>query len=157
MIVYRKGDVVEAFKNGEIDVLIHGVNCQGKMNSGIAKQIRTEFSEVFDKYEDQCSAYRDDASLTLLGAVQVIQPVNTLGFIINAFTQHKYGYDKTRFCSYDAIDISMRKIAEKPNGKNLRIGMPKIGAGLGGADWKIVEAIINSVFQDREIYVYELE
>jgi hypothetical protein len=34
--------------------------------------------------------------------------------------------------------------------------MPKIGAGLAGGDWEKIEEIINSVFDKRDIFVYEL-
>lgn len=34
--------------------------------------------------------------------------------------------------------------------------MPRIGCGLAGGDWSIVEKILNNVFDDRTIYVYDL-
>lgn len=157
MIIYRKGDVVEAFKNGEIDVLVHGVNCQGKMNSGIAKQIRAEFPRVFDEYEKYCKEHYDDFDLPedLLGDVQYVRNVLPGRSIFNAFTQEGYGYNGFRYCSYDAIDRVMQILST--DGITGKIGMPKIGAGLGGGDWKVIEAIINSRFPDREVYVYTLK
>lgn len=40
-IIYRKGDVLEALRKGEVDIVIHQTNCQGVMGSGIAKQIKS--------------------------------------------------------------------------------------------------------------------
>lgn len=161
MITYVKGDVVAALKNGEIDVLVHGVNCKGKMNSGIAKQIREEFPKVFEEYKFYVYANTpfsyegEDLSADLLGNTQTAR-VDKFKFIVNAFTQDDCGYDGKMFCSYDAINTCMKRIKEDATG-NVKIGMPKIGAGLGGGDWKVIEAIINSVFHDKEVFVYELE
>lgn len=160
MIIYRQGNVVEAFKNGDIDVLVHGVNCQGKMNSGIAKEIRAEFPIVFEKYSKYCKDNKPDHTYMnelsdILGDVQYVRNVRPGGHIFNAFTQEKYGYDGFRFCSYDAIDQVMNILAT--DGIVGNIGMPKIGSGLGGGSWKVIEAIINSAFGDREVFVYELE
>jgi len=38
-----------------------------------------------------------------------------------------------------------------------KIGIPKIGSGLGGGDWDIIENIVNKVFVDTDIYVYILK
>lgn len=155
MIVYRTGDVVEAFKKGEIDVLVQGVNCQGKMNSGIAKQIRKEFPVVFERYEDHVNEV-SDSDYVLLGKVQFIHAGGKGKYVVNAFTQDEYGYAGDKFCSYDAIDIIMKNLNQLID-KTDSVGMPKIGAGLGGGDWKVIEAIINSHFPDRDIFVYALE
>ena len=36
------------------DIIIHQVNCQGAMNSGVAKAIREKWPIVFDKYSKLC-------------------------------------------------------------------------------------------------------
>lgn len=158
-IVYKYGDVVEAFKNGEIDVLVHGVNCQGKMNSGIAKQIRAEFPKAFKHYRESFFQ-SDEPRPDVLGFAQFVK-IEDNKFIVNGFTQDKYGYDKSfRFCSYDAIDqviSQLRNSCLKSSIDGKKIGMPKIGAGLGGGNWKVIEAIISSHFTDRDVYVYTLE
>jgi len=37
-----------------------------------------------------------------------------------------------------------------------KIGLPRIGCGLGGAPWQIVQRIINDVFDDVDVYVYTM-
>lgn len=34
--------------------------------------------------------------------------------------------------------------------------MPKIGAGLGGGNWEVIEAIINHRLKDHNVTVWEL-
>lgn len=38
------------------------------------------------------------------------------------------------------------------------LGIPKIGAGLGGGDWAVISNIINTILESNtyNIYVYEL-
>jgi O-acetyl-ADP-ribose deacetylase (regulator of RNase III) len=149
MIVYRKGDVVEAFENGEIDILVHGCNACGIMGSGIAKQIKTKFPEAFEAYKSYESIYG-----LSLGSFS-IHKYGKNKHIINLVTQDKYLPRSERHFSYDYFDNSMQTLSISH--RSLKIGMPKIGAGLGGGDWKIIEAIINSHFKDREVFVYTLE
>ena len=71
--------------------------------------------------------------------------------IINAYTQYRYGRD-TRNVDYRAIEKVMKRLKDWTHG---RLGMPKIGCGLAGGEWSIVEEILNRVFDDREITVVE--
>ena len=43
MIEYVRGDLL----NVRDGLILHGVNCQRKMNAGIAKQIREKYPEVY--------------------------------------------------------------------------------------------------------------
>ncbi len=71
--------------------------------------------------------------------------------ILNCITQEFYGKDNKRYVSYDAVDECMQEL-------NIyeEIAMPKIGAGLGGGDWSVIEAIINHRLNDRKVTVYYL-
>lgn len=146
MIIYRKGDIIEAFKNEEIDVLVHGCNACGVMGSGIAKQIKEEFPEAFEAYKK----YEKDYGLKL-GTCSFFRtgPFTT---IVNMVTQDKYLPRDQRHFSYDYFDNALQQLRLERG----RIGMPKIGAGLGGGNWTVIEAIINSHFKDRDVYIYEL-
>ena len=37
-----------------------------------------------------------------------------------------------------------------------KVGLPKIGAGLAGGDWKIIETMIESVLHDCDVTIYVL-
>ena len=64
--------------------------------------------------------------------------------VVNSYTQYKYGRNHKDGAiapiDYEALTLCMRKINKVFEGK--RIGMPKIGAGLAGGDWKRIEKII---------------
>lgn len=151
-IKYVTGDVVEAFKRGEVDVLVHGCNACGVMGSGIAKQIKDEFPWAYDAYKK----FEKEYGLSLGTWSYQFHPMNNkLQGVINLITQDKYLPRDTRHFSYDYFSNSMTSLSNQFTNKI--IAMPKIGAGLGGGDWKIIEAIIESAFQDREVLVYTLE
>lgn len=46
-IKYATGNLVDAFINNGVNVLIHQANCFCTMNSGIAKEIKQELPEMF--------------------------------------------------------------------------------------------------------------
>lgn len=153
-----------------VDYICHQVNCQGRMGSGIAKQIRERWPVVYDEYhakfqemEDEISKmcggfeYQLDVSEVLLGHMQIV-PVNDKQSVINMFAQQYYGYDGLRYTSYDAFWSCLGKILEEvPKGS--KIGFPwKIGCGLGGANWEVIMTMIEQVLaKDYEVYIYILE
>ena len=155
-IIYRKGDVLEAFKNGEVDIVIHQTNCQGVMGSGIAKQIKAQYPEAYEAYMEQ---YHDQGDRLFLGDVSganIYRGVFKFGTILNVNGQDKYANRSicnTNYASLAKGLLACREWFEKAD----KVAMPKIGAGLGGGDWNVIEAIINSAFNDRDVYVYTLD
>lgn len=152
MIKYVKGDLLEA----PHPFIVHQVNCQGVMGAGVAKSIKDKYPVVFSRYKDLVDSYARRE--VLLGHPQIIKISDNLS-ICNLFAQNKFGYDK-RYTSYDAIETGLRHLKNTTVDPSTHIrptiAMSKIGCGLGGGDWKIVSAIIESVFDDRDIYIYEL-
>lgn len=148
MIEYVKGNLLDA---DDRDIILQQVNCQGAMNSGIARQIRNRYPDVFTSYKKMCDEHKDNTS-ELLGSVDYFIAPDYL--IANCFGQDRYGREK-RHTSYAALRECFSKIAEN---EECRIGIPyKIGCGLGGGDWEIVSHIISDVFKnmDVKIYIYE--
>jgi O-acetyl-ADP-ribose deacetylase (regulator of RNase III) len=153
-IEYRKGNVVDAFINGEGDFLIHGCNCRGIMGSGVAKEIKRRIPEAFSAYHHVCHNSNLQGS-ELLGTNVVVPFGFTTRCVVNMFTQNFYGTDERHF-NYGAfakclnVQFSMKF--------DQKIVMPKVGAGLGGGDWQIIEEIIRySGFSKNHFIVYELE
>ena len=161
----------------ECDYSCHQVNCQGKMNSGIAKSIRDKWPIVYNNYMAKyketekyllaaCSGREacPDVSKVLLGDIQLVglwDNYHATDFhqsVINMFAQQYYGYDGRRYTSYDAFWSCLGKIKDiVPVGK--KIGFPgRIGCVRGGANWDVIYEMINQVLgQDYEVYIYFLE
>lgn len=148
---YIIGDITET----ELKYIAHGVNCQNKMGSGVAKALYEKFPEVKTSYHEFYDRYKslnwkpDD----FLGHVNAAYDKDKV--ILNIFTQEKYGYDCKRYVNYAAIVEGFNRIRVRFKGQTIAI--PKIGCGLAGGDWNIVEQLINdTVGDDLEIWVYEL-
>ena len=52
---------------------------------------------------------------------------------------------------YDALRSSLREMKNQFSG--LLFGLPKIGAGLAGGDWDVIEAIIEEELEGERVIV----
>ena len=144
----------------DCDYICHQVNCQGKMNSGIAKSIREKWPVVYANY---MAKYFNMLPELLLGDIQIVglwEDFYATDFhqsVINMFSQEHYGYDGRRYTSYDAFWNCLNLIKNNiPKGK--KIGFPgHIGCVRGGANWNVIYEMINQVLaEDYEVYIYFL-
>ena len=158
MIQYYKEDLFTT----TAPIIVHGCNAKGVMGSGIAKLIKEKYPKAFEDYQKFCSCrYQEE----LIGRIiPSVQPNGTI--IINAITQMNYGTDGRKYVSYDAVDQCLDRVASDLMFKDLlgrykkertTIAMPKIGAGLGGGEWTVIEAIIAHRLRDHDVLVYHLE
>lgn len=152
-VYYKTGSLLEAT---DVDYICHQVNCQGKMNSGIAKAIRDKWPTVYEDYHDRCTQLRP-SHFPLLGTIQVLRVSNTTA-IINMFSQEHYGYDGKRYTSYDAFWGCLHYI-KRHVPPNHTIGFPDhIGCCRGGANWEVIKTMIEQVLgSDFDVYIYKLE
>jgi len=131
-------------------LIIHGVNAQGVMGSGIAKSIRLMYPEVF-------SIYRKKYELNQLKLGEVIYVKTKRYWIANGVTQKNYGRFKKQYVDYEAINKIMLNVNNFSKNKNInQVGMPLIGAGLGGGSWEIIAKIIEECLTDVQPIVYVL-
>ena len=150
--------------------ICHQVNCQGKMNSGVAKAIREKWPVVYKEYQnwydDWCQKVLDDyggcedypsPSEVMLGRILTVK-VDNNQTVINMAAQQYYGYDSKRYTSYDAFWMCLGKIKQTiPTGSSIAFPC-YIGCGLGGADWKVISTMIDvALGKDYDIHIYKLE
>lgn len=142
--IYKKGNLL----NAEESIIMHGCNAQGVMGSGVAACIRLKYPTAYQAYLRAQEIY--GLNLGDISVDTIAHPVT----VINAITQEFCGRDNRRYVSYDAI----AKAAEKVNGRFAleRIAIPKIGAGLGGGNWQVIESILENHAPDIQWVVYEL-
>ena len=149
MISYIKGNLLDS----DCNFICHQVNCQGKMASGVAGQIRKRWPEVYTNYERV-------ANSKMLGKVQIlyIEDANIpFQCVVNMFAQEFYGYNGDRYTGYDAFWNCLNELKSKMP-KGATVAFPyKIGCGLGGANWEIIEKMIDIVFKDYGVFIYKLE
>ena len=155
-IDYVKGDLFAT----NIKIIAHGCNAQGVMGSGVAKIIREKYPKAYQRYRYQ---YEERGGLKLGDIITVpcgdrVSDPDNYKIIINAITQEFYGSDGKRYVSYDAVAESMKKINQMFEIYGFEeIAMPKIGAGYGGGEWTVIEAIIESELTNVKPYVYYID
>ena len=151
MIHFVKGDLLDS----KCDLICHQVNCQGVMGSGVARQIREKWPEVYNQY---CK--RVESSLTrgrdLLGQTQAVK-INENQSVVNIFGQLYYNYDGRRYTSYDAFETALYTIKKTYDDK-VSIAFPyKIASDRGGANWRVIRTMIEENLGDRNVFIYYLD
>lgn len=147
MIQYTTKDITTV----GMGVIAHGVNCQGAMNSGVAKAIRNKWPKVYEAYK------RNPKGRTMLGSCHIVNVSdNDTLFIANCYTQNFYGYGG-KFADPKAIKESVSFAMRWADYYDLNFYMPQIGAGRGGLDWEtevrpIVEELAENV-ERIEVFV----
>jgi len=139
------GDLFES----SAPIICHQVNCQGKMGSGVAKQVREKYPAAYRQYIYRC---KDEKPHQLLGHAQFVYGTDKI--VVNMFAQDRYGYDGTRYTDYSAFSRCLHEIA-KNVAPGTTIAMPyKIGCGLAGGDWGTVYGLIDQILGQQ--YTVEL-
>lgn len=150
MVTFYEGNILDS----GADLICHQVNCQGKMNSGVAKAIREKWPEVYNEYSKV-------EHLEMLGHIQNVYIGTVNGRdkgIVNMFAQYTYGYDGRRYTSYDAFWSCLGEI-KKYMTPGRRIAFPaRIGCVRGGANWRVILAMIEEVLgEDFEVEIWDLD
>lgn len=146
---YIKGDIFDSNAN----VILHQVNCQGVMGSGIAKQVKQKYPIVYKYYKMWC----DDPHLKpgLLGSIQTVYIDNEENrAIINLFSQDKFGYDGKRYTDYDALRNCLKIVNKQWAGYSVAIPF-HMGCDRGGGDWNVVCKMIEDELTDCNVVIYQ--
>jgi O-acetyl-ADP-ribose deacetylase (regulator of RNase III) len=144
-MILRNGNVLREVKRG---IILQQVNAQGMMGSGIAKEIRERWPQVWEDYAALLgpSYTQKDSGRGFLGRVIVTEVENEL-FIASIVGQQFFGRDKKRYTSYDALDEGTKWLQDIV--MNYPVHHPLLGCGLGGGSWPIVAAIIADNLGDK--------
>lgn len=147
-----KGDLVDLALKGEFDIIVHGANCQHTMGSGVAKAIREAFPEA---YEADLATPNGRSKLGTISVAEVTRNGHAF-LVVNAYTQDHFGTDR-RHVDYIAVMSAMSAVKDLAEEMHpVRIGYPKIGAGLGGGDWAVISAIIDEELEGEDHILVEL-
>ncbi|MFP2956980.1 macro domain-containing protein [Myxococcus sp. 1LA] len=115
-----------------LHALAHGCNCAGAMGKGIAVEFRARFPEMYEEYKKRCTAGRFN-----LGDVFTWTEADVTVF--NLGTQKTW---RTK-ADLQAIERALSSMVEQGEGLGIgRIGLPRIGAGLGGLPWEPIRDLL---------------
>jgi O-acetyl-ADP-ribose deacetylase (regulator of RNase III) len=145
-----KGNLLDA----KTDVIAHQVNCLGHMGAGIAKQIKTRWPEVYEGYLGFCKKDSD-----LLGKCMICEDDDGKFRVANLFGQFNHNPSQGRMTNYDALYNSLEHLSRIMKNHNWKsVAFPKnMSSALGGADWRIVEKMIECIFENFEVEIWEYD
>lgn len=129
MIEYKNGDLLNVTEG----IILHGCNGQGVMGAGVAKAIKMKYPEVFTAYKEG-SMYLGTVTKEWVGEDLIV---------MNGVVQKFYGRDGKRYVNYAALCEVFREAVSLADCFSYTLNFPKIGAGLGGGDWGVIEQLIN--------------
>lgn len=164
---YVQGNLLDLAAQGKFDVIVHGCNCLCTMGSGIAKQIKDRYPKAY--LTDQMTEKGDMDKLgkftqAYISGFRQNKDKNLKSWhynftIINAYTQYGFHPREKVNADYTAIANVFKQIKmlyDMNPQAPCRIGIPKIGAGLAGGDWAIIENIIDDIgFSDLTCVEYQ--
>lgn len=130
-VEYRTGDLLAQ----PLPAYAHGVNCAGLMGAGIAALFRHRWPAMYTEYRTRCQGR------LCLGDIHAwTAPDGTV--VYNLATQPRPG----ACASLDAIRGAVTSCLADAGRRGLAaVGMPRIGAGIGGLAWPDVDAVIRQV------------
>jgi len=124
-----------------LPALGHGCNCAGAMGAGIAVEFKRRFPEMYQEYRGRCLRGRFS-----LGDIFVWQAPNVV--IYNLATQPVPRPSAT----LHAIDTSIRDaLADAEQRQIAQLGVPRIGAGLGGLEWNDVAEVLAAASESSTV------
>lgn len=140
------GNLLDMFDQGRFDVIVHGCNCFNQMGAGIAGQIAKRWPQAL--VADIDTANGNPAKLGTVIPVHVARTVGRVGIVVNAYTQFRPGANvrqrgagwvtgsdrdtplSRERCIQQALTHTLQLYG------HLTIGVPLIGAGIAGGDWR---------------------
>lgn len=152
-IKYLKGDATQPSGN-ENKIIVHVCNDIGGWGKGFVMAISKRWCEPERQYRDWFKSKSDFE----LGAVQFVKVEEDL-WIANLIGQHKINKDENGNAPirYEAIRYGLNNVSDFALSNNASVHMPRIGCGLAGGKWEIVEPIILETLSERnvEVTVYD--
>lgn len=131
----------DLFRYPGLAALAHGCNCAGAMGKGIAVEFRARYPDMYAEYKRRCTA----GEFTPGDVFAWPAPELT---IFNLGTQATWRTKAT----LAAIEKSVRTMVHLAEHSAITaIGLPRIGAGLGGLPWPDVRALLATIGADTSV------
>lgn len=158
-MIYRKGNLITAAQRGNIDVIAHSCNCFCNMGRGIAPQIAKAFPSA--KTADDSTIRGNKEKLGTFSKTD-IEGSHALLTVYNLYGQYGWKPEQVTYgTDYPSLFRALRNMRDdlSLSDQSLTLGLPRIGAGLGGGDWKLISQMIEETFRGTNVFpiIYELD
>jgi len=149
-IDYIKGDATCPQAKG-VKIIAHICNDRGGWGKGFVLAISRRWSKPEEAYR-QWFSERNQNDFGL-GAVQLVQ-VEEYVWVANMVAQHgMQGNSRTPPIRYEAVEECLGKVAQKAQELGASVHMPRIGCGLAGGKWELIEPLIKKTLCEKGVPV----
>lgn len=140
MIRYVEGDATTPQGEGP-KAVVHVCNNVGAWGAGFVLAISRRWKEPEAAYRSWAASDLE-FGLGRIQPVQVEQEPNDPIWVINMVAQHGIGSANGPAIRYHELKTCLRKVAAFAKKNHATVHMPRIGCGLAGGRWELVEPII---------------
>ena len=141
---FVKGDL---FHTDGVRAYANGCNCAGAMDAGVSVAFKKRWPRMFDDYAARCADRRFH-----LGDVLVWSEGDEV--VYNLAIQEHW----KKKAKLAALTRALRKAVELAALAGVeRIGVPRLGAGLGGLDWTRVKKILTEIGAETKVSLVVFE
>ena len=150
MITYVTGDATQPIGDGP-KVIAHIVNDEGRWGSGFVLALdklspvpQENYLAWHQNHIEGWAGSRFELGYVNFGRVRSSHHPDGSLVVANMIAQRGTGKDPDgRPCiRYGALERCLKYLADTSLGSGESVHMPRIGAGLAGGDWKIIERLI---------------
>lgn len=167
MIKYRVGDLITAAENnhktnGDGVVIAHCCNCFNTMKSGIAPLIAKAFPDAWAIDQATLKGFK--------GKLGTFSSAWGDGDVLVYNLYGQYGYWKRKQGGMDldyvalssamalmSADLKDRCVDWEMAPEQVQVFLPKLGAGLAGGDWNVIEPMIQKHLGIFDVTIFTLE
>jgi O-acetyl-ADP-ribose deacetylase (regulator of RNase III) len=137
-VEFTKGDL---FATKGLVAFAHGCNCAGSMGAGIAIEFKRRWPGMYAEYVVRCADRR-------FGLGDVFVWSEDGATVYNLGTQEHW----RKKSQLPALAKSLRTMVELASHAGIeRVGLPRLGAGLGGLDWMRVKRVLTDVGAETKV------
>ena len=141
---FVKGDL---FNTPGIHAYAHGCNCAGAMDAGVSVAFKKRWPRMFEDYAARCADGRFH-----LGDVTVW--TEDLVTVYSVAIQEHW----KKKAQLAALSRGLRRVVSLAEHAGVeRVGLPRIGAGLGGLDWTRVKSVLEAVGAETKVTLVVFE
>lgn len=137
-----RGNAIDLALDKPNVTLMHVVNCQGVMGSGVAKEVKDRIPEAYEVY--RLAYVKRDLRL---GSISFTSYTN----VVNLAAQDQYG-GRQRHLNYGALSDCLCAAAHLPaftsRDKDTVVVPYKMGSDRAGGSWEVVSEMLEYFFPD---------
>lgn len=158
-ITYVRGDACKP--QGDAPAIIaHVCNDQGGWGRGFVLAVSRHWSEPKQQYRNWTNdRWPENLPLGEIQLVAVQESPRRPLWVANMIAQAGYAGGSRRLAlRYDALEWALKRLADRALELEAQIHMPRIGCGLAGGDWTLVQPLIQRLLVQAGVSctVYDL-